>query len=135
MNSCLLKVFHDRPHQYVFTISCSVNVQFCGVTEVFIHQQRFVRCQIGFPQVAVELLLIGKYLHAAPAQNIGWTNQHGEADVFNRRTQVICAGTRSTPRHAKTVPFCKGLETFSVTGFVNGIAGRAHDAQVKTLEG
>ena len=105
------------------------------MTEVLIHQKRFIRCEVGLSQVAVELLLVGQDFHAAATQNVGRANEHGEPDRFHGCPKVVRRGPGRTARHPEVVAASKRLKPLSIACFVNGIARGAHDGQVKPAHG
>ena len=51
-------MFHDGPHEHLFTVGGGIDVNFRSVPEVFVHQQRLIGSQVGLAKVAVELLLV-----------------------------------------------------------------------------
>ena len=135
MNTGFLEMFHDGTHQHLFAVGGRVDVNFRGVAEVLVHQKRFVRCEVGLSQVAVKLLLIGQDFHAASTQNIGRADEHGEPDRFHGCPKVVCRGPGRTARHPEVMAASKRLKPLSVACFVNGVARRAHDGQVKPAHG
>ena len=126
-------MLHDGPDQNLFTVRGGIDVDFSGMPEVFVHEQGLVRSEVGLPQVAVQLLLIGQNFHATPAENVRGSNKHGETDGFDRCSQIVSRGSRGAPRHPKSVATGEGFEPFTVAGFVDGIARGAHDGKVQTV--
>ena len=82
-------MFHDSANQDFRTICCCVNVNLCCMAEVFVHQQRFVRCKVGLSQVSINLLLICQNFHSPTTQNVGRSNEHGETNLFNSSSHII----------------------------------------------
>ena len=135
MDTGFFEVLHDGADQHFFAVRGGINVNLRGVAEVLVDQERLIGSKVGFSQVAVQLLLVGEDLHATTAEHVGGANEHGEADFFHRGSEVVCGCTGGTPRHAEVVAACEGLEALTVTGFVDRIAGGAHDGKVETVGG
>ena len=130
MDSCFLKVLHHGADEHIAAVARRIHVEFRGLTEVFVDQQRTIWCEEGLCEVGVELLVVAEDLHAAPPEHVRRTNQHWEADGLHRGPNVVRRGPCCPSRHAQPLTSSKGLEALPVARFIDGIAGGPHDGHV-----
>ena len=71
MNTSFLNMFHDASDIDRFAITNNVNIDFNGIAQVLINQERgFTRDFNGFRDITVKLGVIINNFHPASAQNI-----------------------------------------------------------------
>ena len=78
-------VFHDPADHDLIAVGQSIDIDFDGIIEKFIHQHRVLRrCRYRIGHVAPQRLAIINDLHCPPAEHVGGPNQHRIAQTLRQ---------------------------------------------------
>ena len=124
----LFDVFHDTADNHFLTIRQRVDVDFTGVVEEAVEQdRRIIRNFNGLAHVALEILLLVHNFHGAPTQHIRRTHDQRITDFFGH-TQRFFFGARGTVRRLFQAQIVQQLlESFTVFGRIDHIRRRTND--------
>src|SRR5262245_11174851 len=78
MNAGAFDMLHDAADHHLFPIAQCVNIQFYGVVEEFVDQNRVLgRSRNSVSHVVLKGIAVVDDFHGSSAENIGWPNQDG----------------------------------------------------------
>ena len=145
MNAGLLDVLHDAGDEGVLAVGEAVDVDFDGVGQIAVDQQRALRRddQLGRPveiagqprHIAVELGGVVHDLHGAPAEHVGRPDHHRIADLVGDGARRARRGGDAVLRLAQLEPVEQLLEAVAVFGEIDGVGRGAEDRHLGLLQG
>ena len=122
MHACFFDVFHYRSDGAVCSVANSIDIDFDGIFEEFVDEDRTLRRGIDrFCHEAFKLFVTINYFHGPAAQNVAWSDKNGIAnlvgDFFYGWVVEACGIWRLT----ESKFFDKYLETLAVFSDIDRI--------------
>ena len=149
MHARLLDMLHDAANEHVLAIGDCVHIDFDGVAQIAVEQQRVLAQQrvdlrYGLPRITVanvgrhegsqrrlDIVLETRRVvhdrHGAPAEHIGGADHQRKADLHGHFMRLLDAGGDAVARLAQAQLLDQQLETVAVFGEVDGVGRGAQD--------
>ena len=144
MDAGLLDVLHDAGDEGVLAVAEAIDVDFGGVGQIAVDQQRalFRDDEFGRPveiggkprHVAVELRAVAHDLHGAAAEHVGRADHHRIADLVGDGARGARRGGDAVLRLAQLERVEQLLEALAVLGEIDHVGRGAEDRHLGLLQ-
>ena len=157
VNAGFLDMFHDAGHKGVFAVGEAINVEFDGIGQIAVKQQRvlaeqgvdlaglvvgitgldFFRHETGnrIQQIGWQGRFIMNDLHRPATQHIGWAHHQREAEFPGNEARLLDGIGDAVSRLAQIQLVQEFLETVAILGKVDRIGRGAKNRNARILQG